>query len=201
MRKSYFAVLLSGVALLAGSSLGQIAGAEATNRIGLRFEDSAAYNNGATVDLKSVLLKKRIATKTDGSGSLSAILLLTNSEGLGCQADADRPLASETEFVVGISLYESFQAKEGPEKTILHQMLFGGAKSTGSTQSTTFRWEGDAAVLFRHGTGKPAWYTLAKGRAENGVTILEKDGRTVLAIDFADPKLRVEGQVLPHRCP
>lgn len=182
-----------------GSAQGK--GEAAGNQLQVRLEGSPVYQDAATVSLASVLLKKQTTRNADGSGSLTAVLLLTNRPGFDCQGDPDMPLASDTEFIIGISLYEAFVANEGPEKTVLHQMLFSGSRALDQSQPAILQWKGQAAVLFRFGAGKTKWHSMKKGREENGLTISEEGGKTILALDYSDQTKQVKGRVLPIRCP
>ena len=201
MRSRSMVIWVVSLALLGTSGKSQTEAPTAANEIRLRFEDSAVYKRGATVPLTSVLLKKRITKHTDGSGSLSAVLLLTNRQGFDCQSDPDMELASEAEFIVGISLYEPFQAKESPEETVLHQMLFREIGPAETDPPMSYRWEDNLAVIFRHGGGATAWYSLKKAQAKGALTISEKSGKRLLSFDFEDPTLRVGGMLAPTRCP
>jgi len=190
-----------GCLLLVLSSFGQKKEVDPINQVKLRFTQVPAYKGGVAVQLKSVLLKKKVVPGKDGRGSLAAILLLTNQEGFGCQSDPDAALKSDAGFIVGISLYEPFQAPPGPEKTVLYQMLFATPKPTQPESPTVFKWQEDAAVLFRAATAPGQWYTLKKGRPENGLAILNRNGETVLVLDYADDTLTLSGEVSPVRCP
>lgn len=201
MRSRSVVIWVVSLALLGASGKSQTEAPTAVNEIKLRSEDSAVYKRGATVPLKSVLLKKRITKHTDGSGSVSAVLLLTNRQGFDCQSDPDMELASEAEFILGISLYEPFQPKESPEETVLHQMLFREMGSAETDPPLSYRWEDNLAVIFRHGRGAAAWYSLKKGQAKSALTISEKSGKRLLRFDFEDPTFRAGGMLAPTQCP
>jgi hypothetical protein len=194
-------LILSGV-FLSGSPVGIYGQSEfPTEQIHLRLKDSPVYGEEATVRPASVLLKSNVAKNADGSGSLTAVLLLTNRAAFGCQSDPDAPLASGKEFVVGISLYESFLAGEGPERTILHQMLFSRASAAEKNRPVTLQRKGGAAVLYRSGTGEARWQSLKLGGEENGITISGQGEKTLLTFDYSDGTSYVKGRVIPTRCP
>lgn len=201
MRKRFALTLSLWVVLWGTHGLAQDKGEAGGSQLHVRLESSPLYKEGTKVTLASALLKKHSSRNADGSGSLTAVLLLTNHPGFGCAANPDMPLASEKEFLIGIALYESFEASEGPERTIVHQMLFGGSGSSNADPAVTLQWRGDAAVLFRSGAGDSKWQSLKKGRLENSLTISQEDGKTTFSLDYADEASQVKGRVLPTRCP
>ena len=201
MRKRFALTLSLWVVLCGTHGLAQNNGEAVGSQLQVRLEGSPVYQDAATVSLASVLLKRQTARNADGSGSLTAVLLLTNHPGYGCEADPDIPLASEKEFIFGISLYEAFAANEGPEKTVLHQMLFSAPKTLDQNQPVVFQWKGETAVLFRFGAGISKWRSLKPGREENGLTISGESGKALLTLDYADNVSQVRGRVLPTYCP
>lgn len=197
-----FAVALSLIAMVCvPHGTAQSKGDAADSLIHVRLDSSPIYKEMAAVSLASALLKKQIARNDDGSGSLTAVLLLTTRPGFACQSDPDVSLASEKEFIIGISLYEAFAAREGPEKTVLHQMLFSAPKTLDLSHPVVFQWKGETAVLFRVGAGESQWQSLKSGREENGLTISSEGGDTVVALDYGDQATQIQGRVRPTRCP
>ena len=201
MRKRFAFTLSLWVVLCGTQGLAQSKGEAPGSQLHVRLEGSPVYKEGTTVALASALLKRHGFRNADGSGSLAAVLLLTNHPGFGCEADPDMPLASEREFIIGISLYEAFAAGEGPEKTVLHQMLFSAPKTLDQNQPVVFQWKSGTAVLFRVGAGISKWHSLKRGREENGLTISGESGKALLTLDYADNVSQVRGRVLPTYCP
>jgi len=91
-------------------------------KIKVRFAAAPPYTNLKEVEIKSALIQ-RVDQRTRLGGYTVVLVTLTNIDGYTCDTTDKPTLQTADDFAVQISLVELFD-KKGPEKTLIHLMLY-----------------------------------------------------------------------------